>query len=89
MNRILACLAIAGLYLAVRPHTLGKADVSPAAPIKAISVAAAGMAKADRQAMSDAYSLFAKAVASDPQDDSVFPDVAALRRSHRAVLLFV
>lgn len=91
MNRTVICLVLACLYLAARPHAgaVVRPVVPSAAPIKEVADVAAKMSREDRAAMSDAYSLFSKAVAADPADDSVFQDVAALRRAHRAILLSV
>lgn len=92
MQRTLTCAALACVYLvALRPHvdaTLRHAVVAKA-PIKGIADVASKMSAADRKVMADAYDAFSRAVAGDPVDDPVFPDVAGLRRAHRAMLLCV
>lgn len=91
MNRTVACLLLAGAYVVARPYTstlVGRVSVT-AAPIPGIAVVAGRMTRSDREDMSKAYTVFARAVEADPVDDPVFPDTAALRRSHRAMLLCV
>lgn len=91
MNRTVICLVLACVYLAIRTHSgaVVRPPVSPAAPIPEIASVAAKMTAEERAAMSDGYVAFSRAVAADPPDDSVFTDAAALRRSHRAMLLCV
>jgi hypothetical protein len=54
-----------------------------------VAVAAAKMTASDRAAMSDAYGILSRSVAANPTLEPVFPDTAAVRRAHRAALLYV
>jgi hypothetical protein len=47
------------------------------------------MTAADRAAMSEAYGILSRSVAANPTLEPVFPDTAAVRRAHRAALLYV
>lgn len=59
------------------------------APFSGLADIAQRLSKEDRQALKDAYLVLSRAVAADPESDPVFVDTAAVRRSHRAALLFV
>lgn len=70
------------------------APVTPVAPVVVAPFAdladiARKLSREDRQSLRDAYATLSRAVAADPPDDPVMVDTAAVRRAHRAALLFV
>lgn len=91
MNRTLACLLLAAGYIIVRPHVEAVLPaVRPSsAPVADIGAIAKKMTRADRDTMFKAYDIFSKAVLADPAEEPSFPDMASLRRAHRAMLLVV
>lgn len=90
MNRFLICLVIGMAYVAVRPQGEVVAPIVPVtAPVVEVAAVAKTMSKSDRSNMADAYTTLSNALANDPVDEPVFPDTAALRRAHRAMLLCV
>lgn len=89
-------LAIAVLGIGYLVYRTGVVPALPAPPPPAVvasfpevSAAAQKMRPGDRAALADAYLIFSRAVAANPTLEPVFPDTAAVRRAHRAVLLYV
>lgn len=62
---------------------------APAAPFPEVAKVVAGMNAEDRVALADAYLILSRSVAANPTLEPVFPDTAAVRRAHRAALLYV
>lgn len=96
MKRILVVVAIGLAYLAVRvgpsfvPTITPPAPApTPASPFPDVARVAAGMQADDRAALADAYLILSRSVAANPTLEPVFPDTAAVRRAHRAALLYV
>lgn len=92
--RLVLCLAIALAYgawrLAPRLPSVIPAPPAPAsAPFQAVAELSARLNSEDRDALKKTYTTLSRAVAEDPAADPVFIDTAAIRRSHRAALLFV
>jgi hypothetical protein len=92
--RLILCVVIALAYgawrLAPRLPSVVPAPTPPAsAPFQAVAELSARLNAEDRDALKKTYSTLSKAVAADPASDPVFIDTAAVRRSHRAALLFV
>lgn len=94
--RLIALLAVAIAYGGFRAYPLA-VQLTPrptpvpaaAAPFADIAQLVGKMSRHDRSALHDAYSTLAKSVAADPPQDPVFIDTAAVRRAHRAAMLFV
>lgn len=87
-----AVIGIIGLaYLAYRMGVAaGPAPTpTPASPFPEVSKVAAGMSAQDRSSLADAYLILSRSVAANPTLEPVFPDTAAVRRAHRAALLYV
>lgn len=59
------------------------------APVAEIADVAKTMRSSDREAMSQAYGVFARSVMNDPSEDSVFVSMGDVRRAHRAILLWI
>lgn len=59
------------------------------APFSDLANIAQKLSREDRKALEDAYETLSRSVAADPPDDPVMVDTAAVRRAHRAALLFV
>ena len=91
MNRLAICavLGVAYVVMRVNVHHVVNPVVPVAVPISQIGEVAKRMSAEDRSGLHDAYMMFSKAVAADPVEEPVFPDCAALRRAHRAMLLSV
>ena len=91
MKRILLIAAIALAYAVFRvgvPH-IPTLPPSPSATFPKVAAVAAKMQAGDRAALADAYLILSRAVAANPTLEPVFPDTAAVRRAHRASLLYV
>lgn len=92
-TRIMLCMAAAICWAAMRfvpSIPLSPPAVTPAAaPFPELAASAAKLPKEERAALSDAYAVLSRAVAADPADDPVFIDTPAVRRAHRAAMLFV
>lgn len=93
MKRFLVIATLGAAYLAFR---LGVVAVpvpapapSPSATFPAVAAVAVKMQASDRAALADAYLILSRAVAANPTLEPVFPDTAAVRRAHRAALLYV
>lgn len=84
---LVAALAYGGYR--VYPHLAPAVQVSQAAPFTDLAKVAASMSRHDKANLRDAYETLSKAVAADPDEDPVFVDTPAVRRAHRAALLFV
>lgn len=89
-----AVIAVLGLaYLAYRIGLPGvpvlPPSPTPAALFPDVAAVAARMNATDRAALADAYLILSRSVAANPTLEPVFPDTAAVRRAHRAALLYV
>lgn len=88
-----AVIAVLGLaYLAYRVGAVALPVLpapTPAALFPDVAAVAAGMNATDRAALADAYLILSRSVAANPTLEPVFPDTAAVRRAHRASLLYV
>lgn len=84
MNRLLLCLLIAVGYFVVRqpPESASK-------PMAGLAAYSRKMTAAERSGISDGYAILGRAIQANPADEPVFPDVASIRRAHRAALLVV
>lgn len=92
MKRLMFIAVVGAAYLAYRVGALNPAPAptpAPNATFPAVAVAAAKMTASDRAAMSEAYGILSRSVAANPTLEPVFPDTAAVRRAHRAALLYV
>lgn len=91
MNRWLLCLILAAGYLVYRAQPSVIPAVIPAIgrPFPEVTAKAAALTLEQRKALSDTYTVLSRSVAADPAEDRVFPDTSAVRRAHRAGLLFV
>lgn len=92
MKRYLLAAVLGLAYAAYRVGVPAlPAPLTPAAVASFPDVAAVArkMRAEDRAALSDAYQIFSRSVAANPTLEPVFPDTAAVRRAHRAVLLYV
>lgn len=87
MNRLLLCLLIGIGYLFVRD---GDGPVSPASkPITQLAERARALTREERAGLSEAYAVLARSIESNPESDPIYPDVAAVRRAHRAAIQVV
>lgn len=84
MNRLLLCLLIGVGYFVVR-----QPPESAAKPIAGLAAYARKMTAAERSGLSEGYAILGRAIKASPADEPVFPDVASIRRAHRASLLVV
>lgn len=91
MKRILlvAALGIAYLIYRMGGAALPAPTPTPAALFPDVAAVAARMNQTDRAALSDAYLILSRSVAANPTLEPVFPDTSAVRRAHRASLLYV
>lgn len=94
MTRFALIAAVALAYGAWRlaprlPSVIPAPPAPTSAPFQAVAELAARLNAEDRDALHKAYTTLSRAVAEDPAADPVFIDTAAVRRSHRAALLFV
>lgn len=93
MTRILLAIALAVGYIAVRGGGLPSLPVpapTPAGvPFPDVALAAKGMAASDRASLSQAYGILSRSIKANTVEDPVFPDTAAVRRAHRAAILYV
>lgn len=92
MNRWLLCLILAAGYLAYRAQPAVIPAVIPVIvgrPFPDVAAKAAALTPQQRKDLSQTYAILGRSVAADPAEDRVFPDTAAVRRAHRAALLFV
>ena len=94
MNRSIICLVLALAYGAwrVSPHlaqAIPKPAPSVAVPFESVGKLSSQLNADDKSALRSAYLTLSRAVAADPAADPVFIDTAAVRRAHRAALLFV
>lgn len=93
MNRAVAVAALLIAYFLFRggaPLPVPTpAPVSIPAPVKAVADIAAKMGAEDRASLSDAYAVLSRAIEANPTDEPVFPDTSAVRRAHRACMLYV
>lgn len=91
MKRILAIAAIGIAYLVFRMGGLALPSPTPAptATFPEVAAVAAKMQASDRAALADAYLILSRSVAANPTLEPVFPDTGAVRRAHRAALLYV
>lgn len=91
--RIAVCIALALAYSAWRlaPRLTLPMPPAPsvAVPFEDIGRLTSRLPADDRVAMRESYLTIARSVAADPATDRVFEDTAAVRRAHRAALLFV
>jgi hypothetical protein len=93
-TRHILCLALALAYGAWRlsPH-IERATPNPtpsvAVPFDSIGKLSSQLNSDDKTALRSAYLILSRSVAADPATDPAFPDTAAVRRAHRAALLFV
>lgn len=58
-------------------------------PFPAVAAAARSMTAEDRSALAQAYGILARSINANTVEDPVFPDTAAVRRAHRAAILYV
>lgn len=58
-------------------------------PFSDIATIAQRLSREDKAALRDAYATLSRAVEADPPSDPVMVDTSAVRRAHRAALLFV
>ncbi len=91
MKRFAVIAILGAAYLAFRLGVVAVPVPSPApsATFPAVAAVAAKMQASDRAALADAYLILSRAVAANPTLEPVFPDTAAVRRAHRAALLYV
>lgn len=97
MNRVVLAIAAAMLYFVARgavplrlPLVIPVPVVRPVVrPVGPLSVFAERMTKQEREALSEAYAMLAKAVEANPVDEPVFVSTGAVRAAHRAALLCV
>lgn len=85
-------LAIGYAIFRLSPQPLpapAPAPVPAVSPFTDLAAIAQRLSKEDRKALQDTYATLSRAVASDPLTDPVMPDTPAVRRAHRAALLFV
>lgn len=90
--RLIVALVLALAYGYYRmgptiPVVPAPAPVVVTAPFPEVAAVARQMNSSDRGAVASGYEILARAVAADPEADPAFPDVAAVRRAHRAALL--
>jgi hypothetical protein len=88
-NRVLLVL-VAGLgFMLYRSQRGDVQPVRPPSPATGLAAVAQQMSRAERQAMSEAYEILARAVDANPVDEPVFDTTSSLRDAHRAALLVV
>lgn len=88
MNRFLLAAVVALAYVAVRQSPLVP-TVPVVVPDSSLSAVVATMSSQDRLAMREAYAALSTAVQEDTSTEPIFPDIAAVRRAHRAALHMV
>jgi len=94
MNRVLIALALAIVYAVFRFAPIPSLPIPTPTPASAVAfpdVAAVAqkMSAGDRSALAAAYLILSRSVDANPTIEPVFPDTAAVRRAHRAALLYV
>ena len=93
MKRILLVAALGIGYVVFRtgaiPALPAPPTPTPAVSFPAVSAVAKKMRSDDRAALADAYLILSRSIAANPTLEPVFPDTAAVRRAHRAALLYV
>ena len=96
MKRILIALALAIAYAVFRLAPIPSLPLPLPAPTPAtattfpeVTAAAKTMSAGDRSALAAAYLILSRSVEANPTIEPVFPDTAAVRRAHRAALLYV
>jgi hypothetical protein len=94
MKRILIALALAVAYAVFRFAPIPSLPIPAPAPATAttfpeVTAAAKTMSAGDRSALAAAYLILSRSVEANPTIEPVFPDTAAVRRAHRAALLYV
>jgi hypothetical protein len=92
-QRLILVLALALAYGVYRVGPVVPSLPVPApvvaSPFPEVTAAVGQLPAGERQALRDSYMILSRAVRSDPDDEPVFADVAAVRRAHRAALLVV
>lgn len=94
MKRVLIALALATAYAVFRFAPIPSLPIPAPTPATAVAfpdVAAVAqkMTAGDRAALAAAYLILSRSVDANPTIEPVFPDTAAVRRAHRAALLYV
>jgi hypothetical protein len=95
MKRILLVAALGIGYVVFRTGAIPALPApptptpTPAVSFPAVSAVAKKMRSDDRAALADAYLILSRSIAANPTLEPVFPDTAAVRRAHRAALLYV
>jgi hypothetical protein len=94
MKRILIALALAIAYAVFRFAPIPSLPIPAPTPATAttfpeVTAAAKTMSAGDRSALAAAYLILSRSVEANPTIEPVFPDTAAVRRAHRAALLYV
>jgi hypothetical protein len=94
MKRILIALALAVAYAVFRFAPIPSLPIPAPTPATAttfpeVTAAAKTMSAGDRSALAAAYLILSRSVEANPTIEPVFPDTAAVRRAHRAALLYV
>lgn len=91
MSRWLLCLILAAAYVGYRSRPVANPVVFPivSRPFPDVTAKAAALTPEQRVALKQTYGVLSRSVAADPVEDRVFPDTSAVRRAHRAGLLFV
>lgn len=83
------------LAVLLKPSTPVVPVVVPVEPqaltpaLRAVAQIARQMERSDAQTLGEFYAGLSRSIAGDPAKEPVLPDTAALRRAHRAGLLFV
>lgn len=93
MRYAIAAAIILGYFVStgvvVIPNTIFP-NVEPSNPaVSEIAEAASQLSQSEKAKMTEAYSIFSRAVAADPDDDSVFSSMSDVRRAHRSILLWI
>lgn len=90
MNRTLVCLVLAVAFAAYRWQESPPPPVVPdVVPAGDLAVIARKMDRTDRTVMAQAYTILARSLAGDPENEPVFDTTAKVRAGHRAALLTV
>jgi hypothetical protein len=94
MKRILIALTLAIAYAVFRFAPIPSLPIPAPTPATAttfpeVTAAAKTMSAGDRSALAAAYLILSRSVEANPTIEPVFPDTAAVRRAHRAALLYV
>jgi hypothetical protein len=92
MKRILLVAALGIGYVVFRTGAIPAIPAptpTPAVAFPDVAAVAKKMRADDRAALADTYLILSRSVAANPTLEPVFPDTAAVRRAHRAALLYV